>query len=55
MKDCPVCTRSKKEKLNIYSFIPSFGFNKCYNCKKKFIWVRLFNKNTFIKNESLLK
>lgn len=55
MTECPVCLKKKKEKLSLYSLIPLFRLKKCFNCRKHYIWIRVFRKNYFLKNESLLK
>ena len=55
MIKCPLCYSKKNKKITAYNYIPYLRYSKCYNCKRKYIWIQFLNKNFFLKKESLIK
>lgn len=52
---CPKCSRRRKNKKSLSGFFPSLNFFNCFNCRKKFVWITVFNKVYFLQKTSLLK
>ncbi len=54
MSKCPNCKREEKRDLVVDDFFPVVKQKKCFNCRKKYIWIRLLRENYFLARKSLL-
>ena len=52
---CPKCKRTNNKKFSVLNLIPEVNFLKCYNCRKKYIWILFMNTNIIINEKSLLE
>lgn len=51
----PNCYRKKRNRKSLIDYFPKLNYFECFNCKKRFLWLTMLNKNYFLQKESLIK